>query len=64
NFFSGYQNFGYTIAPFKLQPHGCMLSRIMIEKTRPLQQASVYGTGTFIDTVSPVAPGDRLFREL
>ena len=64
NFFSGYQNFGYTIAPFKLQAHKCMLSKIMIEKTRPLQRASIYGSGTFIDTVSPVAPGERLFREL
>jgi hypothetical protein len=36
----------------------------MIEKTRPLQRASIYGTGSFIDTVSPVAPGERLFREL
>ena len=64
NFFSGYQNFGYTIAPFKLQAHKCMLGKIMIEKTRPLQRASIYGTGSFIDTVSPVAPGERLFREL
>ena len=63
NFFSGYQNYGYTVAPFELQAHRCMLSKIMIEKTRPLQQASIYGTGSFTDTVSPVAPGERLVRE-
>ena len=34
----------------------------MIEKIRPMQKASHYGAGTFIDTVSPVVPGERLFR--
>ena len=63
NFMTGYQNYGYTLAPFKLEVKTGAVKDIMIEKSRPLQQASRYGTGSFIDTVSVTAPGERLFRE-
>ena len=63
NFMTGYQNYGYTSAPFKLEMKANSVKNIMIEKSRPLQKASIYGTGTFIDTVSAVAPGERIFRE-
>ena len=58
NFMTGYQNFGYTVAPFKLTVHTGKVKNIQIEKMRPLQRASRYGTGEFIDTVSPIASGE------
>ncbi len=64
NFMTGYQNYGYTLAPFKLEFTQGAATDIMIEKTRPLQKASRYGEGTFVDSVSPVAPGERLVRAL
>ena len=60
NFMTGYQNFGYTAAPFKLDIARGKVKNIMIEKMRPLMRASAYGSGTFIDTVSPVAAGEKL----
>lgn len=60
NFMTGYQNFGYTAAPFKLDIAKGKVKNIMVEKMRPLMRASAYGTGTFIDTVSPVAAGEKL----
>ena len=62
NFMTGYQNYGYTLAPFKLEFKNGSAKNIMIEKTRPLKKASRYGEGTFVDSVSPVAPGERLVR--
>ena len=60
NFMTGYQNFGYTRAPFKLDIAQGKVKNIMVEKMRPLLRASRYGTGTFIDTASPVAAGEKL----
>ena len=60
NFMTGYQNFGYTRAPFKLDIAKGKVKNIMVEKTRPLMRASIYGSGTFIDTISPVAAGEKL----
>ena len=60
NFMTGYQNYGYDKAPFKLEFHTNSAKNIMIEKTRPLQKASRYGVGSFVDTVSDIAPGERL----
>ena len=62
NFMTGYQNYGYTLAPFKLDIADGKVKNIMIEKTRPLRKASCYGKGVFIDTASPIAPGEQLFR--
>ena len=64
NFMTGYQNYGYTLAPFKLEFTQGSATDIMIEKTRPLQKASRYGEGTFVDSVSPIAPGERVVRAL
>jgi hypothetical protein len=63
NFMTGYQNYGYDKAPFKLEFHSNSGKNIMIEKTRPLQKASRYGAGSFVDTVSAIAPGERLVTE-
>ncbi len=63
NFMTGYQHFGYDQAPFKLEFHSNSAKNIMIEKSRPLQKASRYGVGSFVDTVSGIAPGERLVTE-
>ena len=60
---TGYQGYRYTLAPFKMEMKAGTAKNIMIEKKRLLQKVSRCGTGTFIDTVSPVLPGERLFRE-
>ena len=64
NFMTGYQNYGYDKAPFKLEFRSNSAKNIMVEKTRPLQKASRYGVGSFIDSVSNIAPGERLVTEL
>ena len=63
NFMTGYQGYGYDRAPFKIDFKNGKAKKIQIEKTRPLKRASVYGTGSFIDTVSPAAAGEILIRK-
>ena len=63
NFMTGYQGYGYDRAPFKINFTEGKAVKLQIEKTRPLQRASIYGTGRFIDTVSPVAAGEILLRK-
>ena len=63
HFMTGYQNYGYTEAPFKLEITAGTVRNIMIEKSRPLRKASCYGVGSFVDTVSAIAPGERIVRE-
>lgn len=62
-FMTGYQGYGYDRAPFKIAFKSGKVKKIQIEKTRPLQKASIYGKGTFIDTVSAVAAGEVLLRK-
>ena len=62
-FMTGYQGYGYDRAPFKIEFKSGKVKKIQIEKTRPLQKASIYGKGTFIDTVSAVAAGEVLLRK-
>lgn len=35
------------------------IDRILVEKMRPSKKASIYGTGTYIDTVSPMSLGEK-----
>ena len=60
HFMTGYQGYGYDRAPFKITFLKGKARKIQIEKTRPLKRASIYGKGTFLDTVSPVAAGEFL----
>ena len=60
---TGYQGYGYDRAPFKIDFAAGKGVKIQIEKTRPLKRASVYGTGKFVDTVSPAAAGEILVRK-
>lgn len=63
NFMTGYQGYHYDRAPFRINFTKGKVKNIQLEKTRPLQKASIYGKGTFIDTVSPVAAGEILVRK-
>lgn len=60
NFMTGYQSFGYTRAPFKIDFSDGQAKNIMVEKMRPLMRASNYGKGRFVDTATPVAAGEKL----
>ena len=63
NFMTGYQGYGYDRAPFKIDFTAGKAVKIQVEKTRPLQRASIYGKGRFLDTASPMAPGEILLRK-
>ena len=63
NFMTGYQGYHYDRAPFKINFTKGTVKNIQLEKTRPLQKASVYGKGTFIDCTSPAAAGEILVRK-
>ena len=60
NFFTGYQNYGYTLAPFKLDFSVGKVKNIQIEKMRPLERASVYTPDRTVDSISPIAAGEKL----
>ena len=62
NFFTEYAGYGYATALLKLRAEGCTVDRILLEKRRPSGQASVYGTGSYLDTTSPIAPGELVER--
>lgn len=62
NFFTGYAGYGYATAVLKLTAEGCAVDRILLEKRRPSGQASVYGTGTYLDATSPIALGELVER--
>ena len=34
-------------------------ANVMMEKMRPSMKASIYGKGTFVDSTSPMALGER-----
>ena len=57
---TGYQNFGYDTAPFKLDITEGKVKNIQIEKMRPLQHASNYTPERFIDVKTLVAAGEVL----
>jgi len=40
----------------------CTLDRILLEKKRPSGEASVYGIGSYLDTTSPIRPGELVER--
>ncbi len=61
--FTGYEGYGYTRARLTLRAEGCTLVRTLFEKRRPSGRASVYGTGSYLDTTTVPAPGEPLERE-
>lgn len=61
-FMTGYERYGYTERPFRLEVTGGAVKDVQIEKMRPSRKASRYGTGTFVDSSSPICAGELLTR--
>ena len=64
-FMTGYEGYGYTERPFHLEVtdeagHPVAVKDVQIEKMRPSRKASRYGSGTFVDTDSPICAGEWL----
>ncbi len=62
NLFTGYEGYGYTRSELSLTTAGCQVKRVLLEKTRPSMRASVYGAGSYVDSVSPPQPGELVER--
>ncbi len=60
NVFTNYEGYGYTRDFLMLETNGCSISNVLLEKMRPSQKPSIYGKGSYIDTVSPVSKGELL----
>lgn len=52
------EGYGYKRGKLGLQCDGCEISQVLWEKKRPSGQPSSYGQGTYLDTVSPILPGE------
>ena len=61
-FMTGYERYGYTEAPFRLEVTGGEVKDVQIEKMRPSRKASRYGKGAFVDSSSPICAGELLTR--
>lgn len=59
-FFTGYQGFGYEPCTITLKSADSGIHNILIEKMRPLRKASIYGSGRYVDSVTPAQPGELL----
>lgn len=59
-FFTGYAGYGYTTSVLTGEAAGCTVQRVLLEKRRPSGLASVYGTGSYLDTTTPPAPGELI----
>ena len=59
-FFTEAEGYGYTRDYLVLENQDCAISEILLEKMRPSMQASVYNTGSYIDTVSSFSNGELL----
>ena len=59
-FFTGYQGFGYEPCSITLKSADSGIHNILIEKMRPLRKASIYGSGRYVDSVTPAQPGEML----
>ena len=60
NFFTKYERYGYSRSSMKLQTYNCQISEVLLEKSRPSMKPSVYGNGTYIDTITQFSPGELL----
>lgn len=59
-FMTGYEGYGYTVAPVRLELETGLAKKIQVEKLRPSRRASVYGKGCFIDCTSPISAGEKI----
>jgi lysophospholipase L1-like esterase len=62
NLMTGYAGYGYTTGVLTLTTDKCCLDRVLFEKKRPSGMASIYGTGSYLDTASPISPGELVER--
>ena len=62
-FMTGYEGYGYSRTPATIEVTGGEIKNIMLEKMRPSRKASIYGEGSFIDTVSPIYYGEILMPD-
>ena len=60
NFFTKYERYNYSRAKLELKTKNCKISEVLLEKSRPSLQPSVYGQGSYIDPVSPISKGELL----
>lgn len=58
NLMTGYAGYGYTTGLLTLTMDKCSLERVLFEKKRPSAVASIYGTGNYLDAISPIKPGE------
>jgi hypothetical protein len=60
NVFTNYEGYGYTRDYLTLMANGCTVSNVLLEKMRASQKPSIYGMGSYVDSVSPVSKGELL----
>jgi len=58
-FMTGYEGYGYNKSPLEIVGINAEITNVMVEKMRPSRKASVYGTGTFVDSTSKMALGEK-----
>lgn len=58
--FTGYEGYTYNRSVLVAEADGCAVSDILLEKLRPHSRASVYGTGSYLDTQTTPAPGELI----
>lgn len=58
NLMTGYAGYTFTTGIITMQLEGCALERVLFEKKRPSGLASVFGEGAYLDTTSPISPGE------
>lgn len=62
NVMTGYAGYTYTTGVLTMALENCSLERVLLEKKRPSGLASVFGEGSYLDTTSPIAPGELVER--
>ncbi len=60
HFFTKYERYSYSRTKLQLKTKNCNISEVLLEKSRPGMQPSVYGQGSYIDPASPIKNGELL----
>ncbi len=58
-FMTGYEGYKYNKSNLEIAECSVGYTNVMMEKMRPSMKASIYGKGTFVDSTSPMALGER-----
>ncbi len=58
-FMTGYEGYKYNKSNLEIAECNVGYANVMMEKMRPSMKASIYGKGTFVDSTSPMALGER-----